>query len=72
MKRFLKGQGTFFLFGLAFWLPVVVVIFILSILVTNAESLGDKFLGLFLPESHIYPGLGVALAHAQDLRRQRI
>jgi uncharacterized membrane protein len=62
VKRFFKGQGTFFLFGLAFWLPVVIVIFILSILVTNAESVGDKFLGLFLPESHIYPGLGVALA----------
>lgn len=62
MKSFFKGQGTFFLFGLAFWLPVVIVIFILSILVTNAESVGDSFLRLFLPESHIYPGLGVALA----------
>jgi uncharacterized membrane protein len=62
VKRFFRGQGTFILFGLAFWLPVVVTIFILSILVSNAESLGDKFLGLFLPESHIYPGFGVALA----------
>jgi uncharacterized membrane protein len=62
VKRFFKGQGTFFLFGLAFWLPVVVVIFILSILISNAESVGDRFLRLFLPESYIYPGLGVVLA----------
>jgi uncharacterized membrane protein len=62
VKRFFRGQVTFILFGLAFWLPVVLVFFILSILVSNAENLGDKFLRLFLPESHIYPGLGVALA----------
>jgi uncharacterized membrane protein len=62
VKRFVRGQGTFLLFGLAFWLPVVLVFFIMSILVSNAENVGDKFLGLFLPESHIYPGSGVALA----------
>ncbi len=62
MKRFLRGQITFILFGLAFWLPVVVVAVIVSILVTNAEDLGRKFLSFFLPDSLIYPGLGVALA----------
>jgi uncharacterized membrane protein len=62
VKRFFRGQGTFLLFGLAFWIPVIVVIFIMSILVSNAENVGDKFLRLFIPESHIYPGLGVALA----------
>lgn len=62
MKRIIRGQFAILLFGLAFWLPLAILIFILSLLLSNAEDLGQKFLSLFLPSSWVYPGLGVALA----------
>jgi uncharacterized membrane protein len=62
VRRFFKSQLTFLLFGIVFWLPVAVLIFIISILLMNAEDFGRKFLLLVLPQSLVYPGLGIALA----------
>ncbi|MBN1189084.1 MAG: hypothetical protein JXA46_04965 [Dehalococcoidales bacterium] len=61
MKGFFKSQFTFVLFGLAFWLPIAVLIIILAFLFNNAEDIGKKFLTLFLPPSRVYPGFGIAL-----------
>ena len=62
MKGFVKSQLTVFIFGLAFWLPLVVIIFILALLLMNAEELGRKFLLFFVPSSLVYPGFGVFMA----------
>jgi uncharacterized membrane protein len=61
MKNFLKSQGTFVLFGLAFWLPIALLVVILVFLFSNAEDIGRRFLLLFLPQSRISPGFGIAL-----------
>jgi uncharacterized membrane protein len=62
VRRFIKSQLTFLLFGIVFWLPVAVLIFIISLLLINAEDFGRRFLLLLLPQSLVYPGLGIALA----------
>ena len=60
MKRFIKAQGTIILFGLGFWLPVGILIFVITLLFSNVERLGRDFLLLFIPEEQVYSGLGVA------------
>jgi uncharacterized membrane protein len=60
MKRFIKAQGTIILFGLGFWLPVGILIFVITLLFSNVEHLGRDFLLLFIPEERVYSGLGVA------------
>jgi uncharacterized membrane protein len=47
--------------GFAFWLPLGVLIFIIALLLTNAENFGRDFLLLFAPASYIHPGYGIAL-----------
>jgi uncharacterized membrane protein len=60
MKKFLKAQGTIILFGLGFWLPVGILIFVMTLLFSNVERLGRDFLLLFIPPEQVYSGLGVA------------
>jgi hypothetical protein len=62
VKKFVNSQLTILIFGLVFWLPLAVIIFILSLLLGNAESLGDKLLLFFLPASWVHPGFGIILA----------
>jgi uncharacterized membrane protein len=59
VKQFVKNQFTFLLFGLGFWLPVAILIFILSFLFTNFEDFGRKFLLLFVPARYYYTGFGI-------------
>jgi uncharacterized membrane protein len=61
MRKIVRSQITFLLFGLVFWLPLAVLAFIISFLLGNAEEWGRKFLLLFLPQSLVYPGLGIVL-----------
>lgn len=61
MRRFIKSQIAFLIFGLAFWLPVAVLIIIIVFLLSNAEDLGRRFLLMFFPQSLVYPGFGIAL-----------
>ena len=62
MKRFLKSQAAILFFGFAFWLPVVILIFIVSLLVRNAEGIGNYFLDLFFPQISIHQGFGIVTA----------
>jgi len=59
MGKFLKQQGSFFLMGFVFWLPIIVVIFILVFLFRNIESVGRDILLLFVPEQYLFAGIGI-------------
>jgi uncharacterized membrane protein len=61
MRRLLKSQITFLLFGLVFWLPVVLFLYIFFLLFSNAESTGQRILTAVLPETLRYPGFGIIL-----------
>ncbi|MDH5364502.1 MAG: hypothetical protein OEZ07_00665 [Dehalococcoidia bacterium] len=61
MRKFVRNQITFLLFGFAFWLPVGVLIFIIALLFSNVEEIGRKILLLFLPEKLLYSGFGIVL-----------
>ena len=61
MRKFVRNQITFLLFGFAFWLPVGVLIFIIALLFGNLEEIGRKILLLLLPEKLLYSGFGIVL-----------
>jgi uncharacterized membrane protein len=61
MKNILKQQSTFIIYGLVFWLPVVLVVYIGMLLFNNAENIGAKILGVAVPDKYLYTGLGVVL-----------
>jgi len=61
MRKFVRNQITFLLFGFVFWLPVGVLIFIIALLFSNLEEIGRKILLLFLPEKLLYSGFGIVL-----------
>ena len=61
MRKFVRNQITFLLFGFVFWLPVGVLIFIIALLFSNLEEIGRKILLLFLPEKFLYSGFGIVL-----------
>ena len=59
MRRFIKNQITFLLFGFGFWLPIAVLILIIVFLFNNLEEIGQKILLVFLPEKFLYSGFGI-------------
>jgi uncharacterized membrane protein len=59
--KFIKNALGNLLAGLAFWLPVWVITFILWFIFGNIEELGRKLLSFFISEEFIYPGLGIVL-----------
>jgi uncharacterized membrane protein len=59
VKKFFKNQITFLLFGLGFWLPITVLIFIIVFLFNNLEEIGRKILLVFVPEKFFYSGFGI-------------
>jgi uncharacterized membrane protein len=61
MRGFFKNQITFLLFGFVFWLPVVILLYILFLFLSNAESIGRTILSAALPGVLLYPGFGVIL-----------
>lgn len=61
MKKFVKNQITFLLFGFGFWLPIGVLFFVIAFLFSNLEEIGRKILLLFLPEKLLYSGFGIVL-----------
>ena len=60
MRRFVRSQITFLLFGFGFWLPIAVLILIIVFLFNNLEEIGRNILLVFLPEKFFYSGLGIA------------
>lgn len=61
MSGLLKKQFTFLLYGFVFWLPVILVIYIVLILFSNGESVGKTMLGLVIAKKYIFAGLGFIL-----------
>jgi uncharacterized membrane protein len=61
MKDLIKKQFTFLMYGLVFWLPVALVAYILVLLFSNAEKIGNKILGIAVPDQYLYAGLGIVL-----------
>jgi uncharacterized membrane protein len=58
--KFVKRQMGFFLYGVIFWLPIGIALFIGVYIFGDLESLGKGFLSSFLPDRLVYPGLGIA------------
>jgi uncharacterized membrane protein len=61
MSKFFKSQLTFLLYGLVFWLPVAILLYILFLVFNNAEGIGKSILGVALPDTVIRPGFGIIL-----------
>jgi len=61
VKKLARNQITFLLFGLGFWLPIAVLIFIIALLFNNLEEMGRKILLVFLPEKFFHSGFGIVL-----------
>ena len=61
MKRIMKDQITFLIYGFVFWLPLTLVIYIMVVLLGNIESIGRNILGLAVPERYLYFGFGIIL-----------
>jgi len=61
VRRFVKSQISFLLFGVGFWLPIAVLIFIIAILFNHLEEMGRKILLVFLPETLFHSGFGIVL-----------
>jgi uncharacterized membrane protein len=57
----LKKLLTFMIYGLVFWLPVILVVYIAVFLINNAEKIGKMILGVAVPDKYLYYGLGIAL-----------
>jgi uncharacterized membrane protein len=61
MSRLLKRQLTFMIYGLVFWLPVALVIYVAVLLFSNGENVGRMILGVAIPDKYVYTGLGIIL-----------
>jgi uncharacterized membrane protein len=61
MKDLLKRQFTFLIYGCVFWLPVLLVLYILFLLVSNGENIGRVILLLAIPAQYVFPGFGILL-----------
>jgi len=60
-RRLIKSQLTFVLYGIVFWIPVILVLYITIFIITNAEEVGRIILGPFVPDKYLFVGLGAVL-----------
>jgi uncharacterized membrane protein len=58
MRKLLKRQFTFLIYGFVFWLPVVLVIYVAILLFSNAEKAGRMILGVAVPDQFLFAGFG--------------
>jgi uncharacterized membrane protein len=58
--KFLRHQSGLLLWGFALWLPIGIALVIGVLIFGDIDSLGKGFLGFFLPDRFVYPGLGIA------------
>jgi uncharacterized membrane protein len=61
MINLVKKQVTFLIYGLVFWLPVALVLYIAVLLFSNAETIGRTILGIAVPDEYLYTGFGILL-----------
>ena len=55
------SQSTFILYGIVFWVPVAIVLYIIVLLFGNAESIGQAILGIVVPDKYLFFGMGAVL-----------
>ena len=60
MIGILKKLLTFIIYGLVFWLPVILVVYIAVFLINNAEKIGKMILGVAVPDKYLHYGFGIA------------
>ncbi len=61
MKRFIRSQFGFLLYGFIFWLPIAIIAFILIFVFNYGEDLGGRIFHLFFPTEYYHPGYGFAI-----------
>lgn len=63
MRKVLKAQFGFLVYGFVFWLPIAIFVYVLFFLFNNVEDLGKRLFLLLFPEAGgVYqPGFGVVL-----------
>jgi hypothetical protein len=61
MKAVIRHQIGFLLYGLAFWLPIAIMVFVLTIMFSYVEDLGRRVFLTFFPERFFYGGFGFVL-----------
>ena len=61
MRGLFKRQFTFILYGVVFWLPVTLAIYLAILLFTNGDKIGGMILGVVVPDGYLYTGVGVVL-----------
>ena len=61
MRSFLRHQIGFLLYGLAFWLPIAVIIFVLVVLFSYVDDAGRRVFVTFFPQRYFYGGFGFAM-----------
>jgi len=59
--NFLRSQIRYLLAGFILWLPIGIIVIVGYYLFGTLEGVGEDFLGLFLQDRFVYPGLGIAL-----------
>jgi len=59
--NFLRNQIRYLLAGFILWLPVGIIVVVGYYLFGTLEGVGEDFLGLFLHDRFVYPGLGIVL-----------
>ena len=59
-KRIVKKHslGTYFLYGVIFWIPLALVIYVVVFLFGNAENIGRDLLGIVVPDRFLFFGVG--------------
>ena len=58
MKGFIKRQSTFLLYGFVFWLPVILVTYVVILLFSNGDKVGKMILGVAVPDRFLFVGIG--------------
>lgn len=61
MKGLFRKQFTFIIYGIVFWLPVILVIYISVLLFSDAENIGRMILGVTVADKYLYSGFGIIL-----------
>ncbi|MEN8614338.1 hypothetical protein ABFB09_03500 [Dehalogenimonas sp. THU2] len=58
-QKFVKNQSTFILYGIIFWVPLVIGLYFAYLLAGSAESVGRGILGAVVPDNYLVFGSGI-------------
>ena len=58
MKEFIKKQSTFLLYGFVFWLPVILVTYVMILLFSDGDKVGRLILGTAVNKKYLFVVIG--------------